>query len=200
MTTSDEPPAGEAQSDRLKPALMRVAIYSAFIATLLFVLFPDSGLTIQLFRQQDYIALLMAAVPLGLIAWRRPLLNRPLTLPHRLLAPALALLVLPVAGAGTWLIFGNYPLSRDELLADFDSAFLAQLHLLGTIPPEWRPFSEALMPIFMLPISPESGWLSAYLPGNAALRAIGSRTSSARRRRWRRSAAWRPASRTISTT
>ncbi len=180
MTTQSEPPAVEPDDQRLGPALARVAMYSLLITVALFLIFPAAGLTIQLFRQQDAPVLVPAAMLLLLLAWRRPRLARlPKNIPHSLVVPVLAILVLAIAGAGTWIVFGNYPLSRDEQLAVFDSAFLAQLQPLGTIPPEWRPFAPALMPIFMLPIPPEAGWLSGYLPGNAALRAIGLRTIGA---------------------
>ena len=43
----------------------------------------------------------------------------------------------------------------------------------------WRPYLEALQPQFMLAVPSNVGWLSSYLPGNAAMRAIGERTVGA---------------------
>ncbi|MBS0475926.1 MAG: hypothetical protein JSR28_12400, partial [Proteobacteria bacterium] len=39
------------------------------------------------------------------------------------------------------------------------------------IPPLWQPDAQALNLEFMLPVSPVSGWISSYLPMNAAIRA-----------------------------
>lgn len=179
MTTPAETVAVEPEDKRLRGALARVAIHSVIIAMALFLFFPGTALTIQLFRQQDFPVLLVAAALLLLLAWRRPPLTRWPRVATPWLVAALALAVLAIAGAGTWLVFGDYPLSRDEQLAVFDSHILANLRLLGTIPQPWQPFAGALMPQFMLPIPPEAGWLSGYLPGNAALRAIGLRTIGA---------------------
>ena len=178
MTSPVRPPAAE--PPRLRPALARVAIHSLIIAIVLFLFFPGTALTIRLFRQQDFPVLLLAICLLLLIAWRQPRLARlPRSADQSLLLPLLVLPVLAIAGAGTWLVFGNYPLSRDELLAVFDSQILSSLRLVGIIPQEWQPFARALMPQFMLPISSDAGWLSGYLPGNAALRAIGVSTIGA---------------------
>jgi hypothetical protein len=179
MTTPTEPAAIEKDDKRLRSALITVALHSAVIAIALFLLFRGTALTIRLFRQQDFAVLAVAAALLLLIAWRRPSLARLPRVSHKATIAALALAVLAVAGAGTWLVFGDYALSRDEQLAVFDSHILADFRLLGTLPQPWQPFAVALMPQFMLPIPPEAGWLSGYLPGNAALRAIGLRTIGA---------------------
>lgn len=179
MTIQAEPADAEPGDNRQRAALVRVAIHSFIVAMALFLFFPGTALTIRLFRQQDFPVLLFASALLLLIAWRRPRLTRWPSIPAAWLPAALTLAVFAIAGAGTWLVFGDYPLSRDEQLAVFDSHILANLRLLGTIPQPWQPFAGALMPQFMLPIPAESGWLSGYLPGNAALRAIGLRTIGA---------------------
>ncbi|HTX48795.1 MAG TPA: hypothetical protein VME40_05325, partial [Caulobacteraceae bacterium] len=83
--------------------------------------------------------------------------------------------VCAVAGVvGVWLVFENYTLSLDEFMANFDARIFAHGELLAPIPPAWRPYAEALQPIFTLPIPDDAFWASAYLPVNAAMRAAAS--------------------------
>ncbi len=163
-------------ADPLSRVLSRTAVRILILAIVFFVLFPGGALTIRLFRAQDFPVLLFgAAVLLALSLWRRALPTPRLPRPA-LAAAALAAAVLLATWAGTWLIFGAYPLSRDELLADFDASFLATGALIAPLPAQWSPFAAALMPQFMLPVPGDAGWLSGYLPGNSALRAIGALT------------------------
>src|SRR5205085_3627623 len=109
----------------------------------------------------------VAGVALILLAWRQPALPRlPAAIPAWMVGIA-ALLVMLACWAGTRLVFGGYALTRDELCADFDSIFLATGRLFAPIPAEWQAYSHALMPQFMMPLPPDIGWLSSYLPGNA---------------------------------
>jgi hypothetical protein len=73
---------------------------------------------------------------------------------------------------GTQLVFGGYHLARDEVLADFDAIIFRAGKILAPIDPAWRSFSNALEPCFMLPVAQGTGFASAYLPVNAALRAV----------------------------
>ena len=68
-------------------------------------------------------------------------------------------------------MFGNYALSRDEVLANFDADFLRKGLLAAQVQLEWRPFANAMMPLYMHPVPGNAVWLSGYLPGNATLRA-----------------------------
>ncbi len=153
----------------------RALLHAVFLTLLLtagaFAVQADN-LATRLFRSQDLAILLLGAAILLLLSIRRFGLEAPRLAPSWT-AIAVAAAVLLAAWAGTWLVFGGYALTRDELLADFDAAFLARGALLAHLPAAWQPFSTALMPRYMLPISPAVGWLSAYLPGNAALRALG---------------------------
>ena len=179
MAPKTEQAPNAPEEKRLGAALVSVAVHSTVVAIALFLFFRGSALTIRLFRDQDFAVLLLGAALLILIAWRRPVLARWPRISPKLTVAALALAVLVASAVGTWLVFGAYALSRDEQLAVFDSHILAQLRLIGAIPTPWQPYAAALMPQFMLPIPPEAGWLSGYLPGNAALRAIGLRTIGA---------------------
>jgi hypothetical protein len=80
--------------------------------------------------------------------------------------------VLVVGLVGARLVFGDYLLSLDEFLADFDARIFASGQLMAPIAPPWRPFVPALQPIYMLPIPSHDVWASGYLPVHAALRAL----------------------------
>lgn len=165
--------------ERLPRVLLRTGLYT-LLATALCLTFQGGNLAVQLFRRQDLAVLLLGAFLLLVLArWRPALPPLPRRIAPQWPAAAAAMLVLAIAWAGTWLVFGFYPLTRDELLADFDAAYLARFMLVAPVAAEWQPYAHALMPQFMLPLSASVGWLSAYLPGNAALRAIGSATIGA---------------------
>ena len=163
----------------LANALLRFAAAVALLSLLMYALFPEGRLEVVMFRFQDFAVLLLGVAVLLALALR-PRELPAFRLPRpAILVPAIALALLAASGAGTWLVFGDTPVTLDEILADFDSMFLARGQLIAPVPEEWRPFTSALMPQFMLPVSAEIGWLSAYLPGNAALRAAGSLTVGA---------------------
>ncbi|RAI42680.1 hypothetical protein, partial [Rhodoplanes roseus] len=83
-----------------------------------------------------------------------------------------AALVVTIAAAGALLALRGFALSRDETMADFDAAILRSGRLAAALPPDWRALREALIPEFLLPVPGGTVWLSNYLPGNAALRAL----------------------------
>ena len=172
MTGGSAPGEPGRRADR---ATVRAGIY--LLAAILFSLFltgREPGLSARLFREQDLPVLVGAA---GLLIFLASTARLP-RLPAIGVAPGrlvwlLAAAAFAAALAGTWLVFGDYPLSRDEILADFDAAILASGRTIAPLPDEWRGYAGALMPQFMLPLSAEFGWLSGYLPGNAALRSLG---------------------------
>jgi hypothetical protein len=71
------------------------------------------------------------------------------------------------------LVFGDYTLSLDEFMADFDAQIFAHGRLMAPIDPQWRALVPALQPMFLLPVPNGDFWASAYLPVNAGLRAMG---------------------------
>ena len=137
------------------------------------------GLTVLFFRDQDapvvavgaalLLILALVRLPAGITrhaaAGLKWLAAQPI-----LAAAVLALLVVAIAATGAFVVLGGFPLTRDELMADFDAAILASGRLAATLPPDWAPFKDALAPEFLLPVR-EPVWVSSYLPGNAALRA-----------------------------
>jgi len=95
-------------------------------------------------------------------------------LPHlRLSRPAVIAIAAAMATllwAGTYLLFDNYPLSRDEHMVLFDMAVFRNGRLAAPLAPEWRPYTQALTPEFLLSLPGNVAWVSAYMPGNAMLR------------------------------
>lgn len=134
-------------------------------------------LTTYFFRSQDAPWLIGVALLLAILAIARPTFPRSfgcLGKPSRRVTAVslLALLVLVCGVVGTHSIFHDYHLSRDEILAEFDATIFRSGHLIAPIAPEHRPLATALAPTFMVPIDQIDGFVSAYLPGNAALRAL----------------------------
>jgi hypothetical protein len=176
MTETREP---SLPADRLRRATTWAAVGILLASLAMYALFRRGGLTVGLFRFQDFPVLMLGGVlllyvalrPRSMATWR----------PRRpdVFVLLLALAVLLVTLVGTWLVFGDFPLTRDEILADFDAGFISQGRLIAPVAPEWQSFAPALMPQFMLPVPIGTGWLSGYLPGNAALRAIGEATIGA---------------------
>ena len=74
--------------------------------------------------------------------------------------------------AGTYLLFDNYPLSRDEQMAVFDMEIFRHGQLAAPIAPQWRHYADALTPAFLLPLPANAAWVSTYMPVNAMLRAL----------------------------
>ena len=82
---------------------------------------------------------------------------------------ALALVVLTYAGHH-WVLV-DYDLSRDEQMASFDAWIYSHGRLAWPLPAGWQGDAGALNLLFMLPVARPVAWVSAYLPGNALLRA-----------------------------
>ncbi|MGY2047160.1 hypothetical protein [Methylobacterium sp. JK268] len=87
--------------------------------------------------------------------------------------PGIALgVALAVAAALlTWLLHGGFPLSYDEVMAEFDAGIFRSGRLLAPVAPEWRDLVPALAPQFVLPVPGHAAWASTYLPVGAMLRA-----------------------------
>lgn len=128
-------------------------------------------LTTYLADRQDLPVVLLAALFLGL-CFGRPLAPgraRP-ALPGSVVVGVLAAVTL-----GLWLlrilIFQDHDLSRDEQMVRFDQQIFTSGRLFQPIPPELRPLHATFNTSFTLPIGGREGWVSGYLPVNAALRA-----------------------------
>jgi hypothetical protein len=127
--------------------------------------------------QQDRWTLLLATAVMAAAPWLGRRYRFGARLVERLaLRRGLPLLLLAlaviVALAGTYLVFGGAGVSYDEVQADFDARVLGAGRLTFPVAEEWRPYVKALSPSFLLPIPGAEAWVSAYWPGNAALRAL----------------------------
>ena len=177
----EQPGAGAANSRLERLGLVGVLRRYAFgmfaLAAYALAVIHGDNLSITLFHHQDVLVIgLVVALFLGISGWPRllgpvPVIQVPPFTPALLIGLAFV-----VALGGTWLVFGNFDLSRDEFMANFDATVFASGRLAWPVPAEWRPFSDALMPLFMRDIPVEIGWISGYLPGNALLRALSDRT------------------------
>ncbi len=121
--------------------------------------------------RQDFWLLLAGFLSLLAAGSRLGAGNEPLRLDGARLA-GMAVALLAFCYLGRYLILSGYDLTRDEQLANFDAAVLAKGLLAQPLPPPWQVHADALNTMFMLPVSKPAAWVSAYLPMNAALRAL----------------------------
>ncbi len=83
------------------------------------------------------------------------------------------LMVVVMGFLGAHRILFDYPLSWDECLARFDSLIFRSGQAIAPLSEEWRPYAGALAwQSFMQPVADHAALISAYLPVNAALRAL----------------------------
>jgi hypothetical protein len=124
------------------------------------------------FAAQDAGLAIMIALGLGVAAAMPPVFgSRPLTADWRFALMA-ALALFAACAAGRFLVLGDYNLTRDEQLADFDALIFAS-GALSTRPPDaWVGLSSAFNELFFLETRDGFAWVSAYLPVNAAMRAL----------------------------
>lgn len=156
----------------LQRAMVRTGAW-AFLLTAIAAWVPMEPLAILYFRIDAPVSLLIGIALILLGAWT---LSADLKLPRWTSGPVavtvLILLVGLVALAGTWLVFGDFGQSRDEILADFGAQHLRAGVLLPPVPAQWHAYAWALQPNFMINVPGDRFWLSGYLPGNAMLRAL----------------------------
>ncbi|MBP6031080.1 MAG: hypothetical protein KA533_06590 [Sphingobium sp.] len=167
----------------LLPVAIRVLLVLLALATLVQVAglgAEKGGLSWFLFVRQDISALALILIifilhqrPRPTAGAAQPWLARHGAVPTpALLWVGVALLVLLCWG-GHYLVFQGYDLSRDEQMANFDAWIFSHGRLMWELPTHWRgPGAEALNQLFILPIGDHEAWVSNYLPGNAALRAL----------------------------
>ncbi len=77
-----------------------------------------------------------------------------------------------VCYVGHYVLLGGYANSRDEQMAVFDSQIFIQGLLVAPIDNQWQAFVPALNQMFMIQVGNQESWVSAYLPVNAAFRAM----------------------------
>ena len=84
----------------------------------------------------------------------------------------LAAIVFAVTAGGVNLVFSGFALSRDEEMANFGAEILRHGQLWAAVAPGWRDFTAGLEPEFVRVSFGGEFWQPAYLPVNAAMRAL----------------------------
>jgi len=123
-----------------------------------------------LFAQDRWLLLAEALILTGCAIGLRPG-RRPIILSARSCI-LLALAVIPLCYLGRIWVLCGYDMSRDEQMAVFDSRIFAHGLLAQPLPAMWQMHTGALNDLFLLPAAHPVAWVSAYLPVNAALRAL----------------------------
>jgi hypothetical protein len=180
--------------ERLSRAWLASTVVLLLLAFLDTLLGRGDGLTDFFFHAQDLPVL--SAVSLAAAAlWLSPAVRAPVgRMTGRVAAaipaapegrPATVVIGLAVLAAllgfvGVDLVCMNHPLSMDEFMATFDAVIIAHGQLAAPVAPQWRAFAPALQTMFMLPVTGHSVWVSAYLPVNAALRALAGTAGAAK--------------------
>ena len=124
----------------------------------------------QVFLQDIWLAAALLAVAILALAASR-LKVHSIELPR----PAMIFVTIAIiifCYAGHYLVLQGYDLTRDEQMVTFDAWIFSQGRLVWPIAAEWQPDAAALNLMFMLPIQHPGAWVSAYLPGNAAMHAL----------------------------
>jgi hypothetical protein len=178
VTDTAAPAAGPrlaAPFGRLVGAWLRLCVL-LLVAEVYAIRVKAGGPETAFFWRQDLpVLILMVAATVGLGFAPQAWLAR-LRLPQggiaRLWVLALAGLCAAAGVLGVSLVFGGYTLSLDEFMANFDARIFASGRFVAPVAPAWRPFATVLQPIFMLQTPGDSVWASAYLPVNAAMRAV----------------------------
>lgn len=151
--------------------IQRPAVFALAAFILAFLQGADANFSLFYLHRQDRWLLLVGALLLALCLWRLPARDRPLSGSWRL-ALTIGTAMAIVAFAGHYLILSGYDLSRDEQMATFDAQVFVQGQLVAPLSGVWREHADALNTMFMYPTSETAGWISAYLPLNAVLRAL----------------------------
>jgi len=129
-----------------------------------------NALTLYQAQSQDAPVLILLSIAVCVASFKAPALRLPGRLPPWWALVLFGLAVAAVLVLGAHLVFGNYPLSRDEHMVLFDMAVYDKGLLAMPLAPFWRPFAGALVPDFLLNERMPTGLVSGYLPVNAMMR------------------------------
>ncbi len=84
----------------------------------------------------------------------------------------IAMGVLLVTLAGTFLVFHNFALCMDEYLATFQAEIFAAGRIMAKVSEPWPQFADALKTAFVTYDSQRHTWISIYLPVYAGIRVL----------------------------
>lgn len=128
-------------------------------------------LPIIYFRSQDAFVALALCAALVLAALWLPRGRLPTTAPSVFVTFIVALVLALALWVGSYLVMFDYALTRDEDMVLFDAGVFATGELAARLPAIWEGYAEALVPAFLLDVPNNALLISAYMPGNAMMRA-----------------------------
>ena len=175
MASPDQPSEGELG---LRRALRVIAPALAVLGGVAFFAAPEcvagNWVTCHFFAVHDNFMLMLLSAALFALSFMSAAVSCPFpTARRRFLWLALVCVAVFLCGVlGRNLLFNGFDLSRDEVMAVFDADVFRSGRLFSSLPAQWRDFQSALQPLFMAPIAGGEHVISAYLPVNAALRAL----------------------------
>jgi hypothetical protein len=145
----------------------------ACVAALVAVLFLPASeiLTVVYFRTQDVFVALVLCSALALSTVWLPRGRLPAFAPSQIAIGALATILALALWRGTYMVMFDYPLTRDEHMVVFDAGVFATGEWAAHLPAYWNGYAEALVPEFLLDVPDNALLISAYMPGNAMMRA-----------------------------
>jgi len=121
-------------------------------------------------QSQDVPVLILLSLAICAVALKGPSWRLPAWFPPLWVMIGFGFAVAASMVLGAHLVFGNYPLSRDEHMVLFDMEVYDKGLLAMPLAPFWRPFAGALVPDFLLNERLPTGLVSAYLPVHALMR------------------------------
>ncbi|VWX48761.1 hypothetical protein [Novosphingobium sp. 9U] len=174
---------------RLLPSSLGLAIGAVIVCAALGFLIKDTPAVLTVFTGLARFFLLRQDIPVAgaLILFYGLILvfgargeTRSDSIAHALrFLHAIAIAVVIAMALTAWclrrFVLFDFDLSRDEQMVAFDAGIFSRGQLVAPFPAQWREWYEALNATFILPIGDREAWISAYLPGNAALHAALSR-------------------------
>jgi hypothetical protein len=152
-------------------ALKFSALLIAYL-TFVSLFLHDDSISALFFRIQDrYLAIGIIAIMFWALAWK-PNLSLPRRMPTPMQIGFAAALLAGVLWLGTYAIMFNYPVTRDELMVDFDMGIFRTGKLAEPLPGYWAGYAKALVPNFLLDVPANQLLVSGYGPMNALTRTV----------------------------
>lgn len=142
--------------------LFAISVASLFI--------KGDALTLYQVQSQDVPVLVLLCVSVTAAIFWAPKWRLPTRLPPWWVLLGTGLAIAALLAWGTYAVFANYPLARDEHMVLFDMAVYDKGRLAMPLDPFWRPYARAMVPDFLLNPRMPTGLVSNYLPVNALLR------------------------------
>lgn len=153
----------------MQAVLMRSTIM-VLVAAVLLANWRVPGISRIYFLQHDlWVAIGLVAFWLLCRKWT-PGWQLPRRVPSLAVVLVVAVLLAGLTWAGAHAVMSDYPLTRDEHMATFDSVIFASGRLAERLPAEWAGFGQALVPAFLMETQGDALLVSGYLPVNAAAR------------------------------